>query len=227
MMQPLAIGQPALSGQLNIQIPVTVSGGGRGFNLSSANSDVDMPFAFPSPTQFGGCAPYSTQTGFASIMNPVSIVQTWASQQESPSPQTSPEFSSAMTSPEEFKQEDTIPVCPCIPSRHPAHTLNASILPFIGSAIPHFPSSTSDATLTEEEVWELCQNMWLELDERPATPAPKGFSVPVRLRWNRLFSIPRSMKGRKLAGKWDDSMRVKTDEFDGVKSIKTAPSILC
>ena len=69
--------------------------------------------------------------------------------------------------------------------------------------------------------------MWLELDGRPPTPAPTGISVPVRLRWNRLLSIPRSMRGRKLAGKWDEERRVKTEEFEGVKSIKTAPSILC
>jgi hypothetical protein len=242
MIQPLAIAQPlttrAVSGQLNIQIPVTVSGGGEGFNLSSATSDPETPFGFPSPTQFGGYRPYSSAAGFASLMNPVSfgiamptanynIVQTWSSQQESPSPQTSPEYSSETTSPEEFTQ-DTIPVCPCIPPRHPAHTLNASILPFISSAIPSFPPTTTpDEPLTEEAVWELCQKMWLELDGQPSAPAQNEFSEHVRLRWNRLFSIPRSMRGRKLAGKWDDARRVKTEEFEGVKSIKTAPSILC
>ena len=190
MMQPLAIAQPltscALSGQLNIQIPVTVSGDGGGFNLSSANSDTEMPFGFPSPTQFGGHRPYSAYAGFASLMNPVSfgitmptsdynIVQPWSPQQESSSSQTSPGFSSGMTSPEEFKQ-DSIPVCPCIPPRHPAHTLNASILPIISSAIPSFPlSTTSDDQLAEEKGWEYYQNMWLELDERPPTPAPRNF----------------------------------------------------
>lgn len=241
MMQPLAIAQPltsrVLSGQLNIQIPVTVSGGGA-FNLSSANSDTDMPFAFPSPTQFGGRLPYSTQPGYASLKNSVSLnittppsdyttAQSWSPQQEFPSPQSSPEFSSEMTSPEEFKPQDTIPVCPCIPPRHPAHTLNATILPFVSSMIPNLPSPTTpDDRLTEDQVWELCQNMWLELDERPSTPASNGISLPVRLRWNRLLSIPRSMRGRKLAGKWDDEKRVKTEEFEGIKSIKTAPSVL-
>ena len=240
MMQPLAIAQPltsrALTGQLNIQIPVTLTeGGGGGFNLSSANSDTEMPFAFPCPTQYGGCRPYAA---YSSVMNPVSfditmpsldysIVQNWPSPQESPSPQTSPEYSSQMTSPEEFKPQDTIPVCPCIPPRHPAHTLNASVLPFIGSAIPNLtPITTSDDQLTEEQVWELYQNMYLELDGQPSA-VPNRFQLPIRLRWSRLFSIPSSMKGRKLAGKWDDTMRVKTEEFEGVKSIKTAPSLLC
>jgi hypothetical protein len=239
MMQPLAIAQPltsrALTGQLNIQIPVTLTEGvGGGFNLSSANSDIETPFAFPCPTQYGGCRPCAA---YSSVMNPVSfgmpsldysVVQTWPSPQESPSPQTSPEYSSQMTSPEEFKPEDTTPVWPCISPRHPAHTLNASVLPFINSAIPNLPSTTlSDDQLTEEQVWELCQNMWLELDAQPSAPAPNRFQLPVRLRWNRIFSIPRSMRGRKLAGKWDDTMSAKTEEFEGVKSIKTAPSLFC
>ena len=133
-----------------------------------------------------------------------------------------------MTSPEEFKPQDTIPGLPCIPPRHPAHTLDASIFQFAGAGITNFPSTTtSNEQLTEEQAWELCQNMWLEFDERPSTPTPTGFSVPVRLKWNRLLSVPRSMKKRKLAGKWDEASRVKTEEFEGVKSVKTAPSIIC
>jgi hypothetical protein len=221
MVPGIAVGQPgAFSGQLHVQIPVTLSGG---FNLSSANSDIENPFSFASPNGTG-YRPYSSAAGIASIMNPLSlgvtmqrhdfndnIVRTWSSSE-------SPECSSDLSYPEEIEPRDNS-IRPCIPPRHPAHTLNASILPFVQSAIPHFPDPPTEP-LTDEENWQLLQRLWLELDGRPSTPTGNGLAIPVRLKWNRLLHIPRCMIGRKLAGKWDK------EDSEVVQSIKTAPSVL-
>jgi hypothetical protein len=240
MMAGVAIGQPLTSGALQIQIPVTAMGG---YSLSSANSDQETPLA-PSPVN--EYRPYSSTSAVASVMNPLSlgrlkmpnhtdfIVQTWSSPvnntpaQTSFSNNTSPLMSSNNTSPEysssdtfspEILHLDTIPLRPSIPARHPAHTLSASILPFVSSAIPNFQEVDAEP-IADDNLWEACQQLWLQF-ERPSTP---------RLKWNRLLHKPRSMIGRKLAGKWedeDDSKGKSEDDPKSIKSVKTAPSILC
>lgn len=239
MMPGVAIGQPRTTGALQIQIPVNISTG-RGYNLSSANDEPETPFGFTSPTT-NGYRPYPGTAGIAPIMNPFQlgiatmpnhkdfIVQTWS---PTNTPNTSPEDSSTISSPETLSCNTNA----CIPPRHPVHTLNASILPFVNSALPHFenPPSSSEPT-PEEDWWEVCQNMWLQLDRRPSTHSSQCQSgvtavppVPLRLKWNRLLHIPRSMVGKKLAGKWDDDMKVKAEEeaLKPVKSIMSAPGVL-
>jgi hypothetical protein len=236
----MAMGQPHthshLSGQLHVQIPVTVSGQ---FNLSSASSDNDIPpFAMPAvPSNNNGYRAYSSTAGLASLMAPVSLglavprvpndmCQGW-SQESSPQGSTpSPQFSPPASYTEELRPCGSN-VRSCFPPRHPAHTLNASVLPFVASAIPNVqnPPNGTPQQLTEEEMWEICQNLWLEFDGQQPPHAEAEMSQPLRLKWNRFLHMPRSMMGRKLAGKWDDN-KVKTEETGTVRSIKSAPSIL-
>jgi hypothetical protein len=241
---PMAIAQPLssahLAGQLNIQIPVAVSH----FNLSGSghSADREMSFTFQStnasPTS-PGYKPYSSAAGFASMMSPVSlgfavpqsdfpIVRTWSQDETSTPPySSSTEPSPAPSTPVEFKNPGTSRPCP--PPRHPGHTLTATILPFVNSAIPNMQGAPNTSPLTEEEMWEMCQQLYLQLDGRSPTPAETEFiPFPMRLRLNRLLRMPRNMVGRKLAGTWEDGeeTNVKKD-VESTKSIKSAPSILC
>lgn len=222
MMPGVAIGQPLTAGALQIQIPANRA---REFNLSSANSD--QSFAFPSPTT--GDRPYSA-AGFASIISPQLsmpnhndfIVRTWST-----SDNTSPEDSSEMSSPEITGQNIL-----CFPPCHSLHTLNATILPFVSSVIPNVPQELDAESLTDEELWEGYQQCWLQLDHTQTTPRPLRNTAPLRLKWNRICQVPRSMLRRKLAGKWDhndEDMKIEFGEKDPkpVQSIKSAPSILC
>ena len=109
-----------------------------------------------------------------------------------------------------------------IPPHHPVHALNASVLGFVNSAIPHFPVDATPIpeTPAEEREWIRYQNLWLKLEE----PTPP----PTHLKWSRVLRFPSHLVGRKLAGKWDhdNEKKVKTEDAEAVKSIKTAPSIL-
>jgi hypothetical protein len=242
-MQYAAIAQPLtsdsftgqVSGRLHLDIPLSFPRDAE-FNLST-----DTGCTLTSPNH-NGYMPFSTSAGFASFMSPVSrslgfalphntdgSQQTWS---QSSSPQTtSPEPSSGMGSPFEVRSQCGMP--PIAPPRHPAHTLNAGILPIISAAIPNFQNPTPDMTDEEfsseewENEWTRYQQEWLQLEGQESTPP---LTIPLRLqllKWNRVLHIPRNMVGRKLAGKWnDDEMKGKIEEIATVKSVKTAPSIL-
>jgi hypothetical protein len=244
---PLAIAQPLTSGpfsaQLQVQIPVKLSGG---LNLSSVRPDHEMPFTLSSPitpSNPSGYPAYSSLAGFASLMSPVSlgiavpqrnpnIAQPWSSQSSAASQcsATSPEFSPEASPSPELGRRDSLR--PALPPHHPAHTLNASILGIVNSALPHYPASDTEnaetSSASEDESWEECQRAWLQFHETSPGDTEHGMLNPFRLPLNRLLHIPKSTAGRKLAGKWDeDILRATTGKQEREKSIKSAPSILC
>lgn len=230
----MAIAQPAttssMAGQLHVQIPVTLSQMHDGsLSLTSANSDKDIPpFAFQSPRtppqSAAGYRPYSSTAGFASLMSPLSlgiavpcsdgdIVRTWSQQPSPPRPEPIP---SPQLSPRTS-------FCPAIPPRHPAHTLNTYVLPIISSAIPNMPTPPESDTMfsdeEDEQLWEAFRQ-WIDFEgSRPGERR-------LLLKFNRALYKPRNKIGRKLAGKWDEESKIKKED-ESVKSIKTAPSIIC
>ena len=216
----MAIGQPLSSAPLQIQIPANLSGGNGCYNLSSASSDTQMPIPFPSPTipfptpthyksTSNGFQPHSISSGFAHLMSPMSlgithhvetcsVVRTW-SQHSTPgvspvSLKSSPEVRSCEKVEPQDLRESTIP---CIPARHPLHSLATSVLPILRSQIPKVhdadpvesPSdeemsteeqtpideemSTEEQTpidqemFTDEQMWALWEDMYLQFDNGP------------------------------------------------------------
>jgi hypothetical protein len=157
----MAIGQPLSSAPLQIQIPANLSTGNGCYNLSSASSGTQMPIPFPSesptipfptPTHYkstsNGFRPHSISSGFASLMSPMSlgithhvetcsVVRTW-SQHSTPgvspvSLKSSPELPFCeKVEPQDLRESTT----PCIPARHPLHSLATSVLPIVRSQIP-------------------------------------------------------------------------------------------
>ena len=67
-------------------------------------------------------------------------------------------------------------------------------------------------TFTDEEMWEMWQKMYLDSD-RDATQSNHASVLP-RLKWNRLLHLPRNMRERRLAGKWDHDEDMKVDSED-------------
>lgn len=224
-------------GHLQVHIPVTFSQHNQPeFNLSSHCQDRNC--ALTSPTD--GFKPYSATAGLANLMQPVSLGISIPSsdrqlmppcwQQASPSAQsTSPEPSSSMYSPSEITRASSMEP-PSPPPRHPAHTLTHAFLPIIRTAIPQAQAEevpNGDFPPEMSQQWQREWEEWLQLDGPPPPNA--------RLNWqkfNRLLHIPRSMIGRKFAGKWEEdaqSMKSRIEELDGRKSlqsVQTAPSIL-
>lgn len=236
----MAIGQPLthgqLSGQLHVQIPVTVSGQ---FNLSSATTENDIPpYALQTaPLNNNGYHAYSSTAGLASLVAPLSLglaapgpsgnmAQNWFQESAPQGLTPSPQFSPTVPYPEEFRRRSSVQ--PSIPRRHPAHTLNASVLPIVAAAIPSFQAPPNGAAQqpTDDQLREMYES-WVSFDGQQSSYANGEIPYPHRLKWNRFWQIPRGKMGRKMAGKWDDNDKIKTEKPESAKSIKSAPSILC
>ena len=260
----MAIGQPLASVPLQIQIPTNLQQcGSPTYNLSSGNSDTQMPIPFPSPKipcyTGTGYRPHSITSGFASLMSPMSlgithavetrsVVHTWS--QHSTTAKVVPvslESSPELPSCDKFESQDTQEIKePCIPSRHPLHTLATSLLPIVRSQVPkvHENESTEspmtdemstderspvdEEMYSEEQMWALWEDLYLQFDngDQMAVPVEQASPGPFRLKWNRLLHVPRSMRKKAAAGIWDDDVKIKKEDPDSIRSLKSAPSIL-
>jgi len=270
----MAVGQPLAAAPLQIQIPANVQqiNGTTNYNLSSASSDTE-PIPFPSPSIIPfpspiipslsntGYRPHSITSGFASLMSPMSlgithntvescsVVRTWSQhsfhQIPTVSHQSSPELPSQFTQGEPCDTQESATI-PCIPARHPLHTLTTSMLPIVRSQIPQVHDddpmetasdedlSTAEQTsiadqdiYSEEQLWALWQEMYVQFDngnQIAVSEEPRN-SGPFRLKWNRLHHVPRSMR-KKRAGVWPDYIHIKKEDLESVPSLKSAPSIL-
>lgn len=210
-----------------------------GFNLTSADDDVEMQsgFSTSSPDTIG-FEPYSTQSAMSALMNPLSlgmapnaaIVNTWS--QGSSGSRTSTERAASIISeiPGAAKA-DTEPFMgpPAIPRRNPAHTLNFGVLPIISAALPRWeaPNVVMDPTPPprpvpfaqddwEEREWYVFQGQYLQLDGT----APLN-SRSTGCKWSRKFHAPTNKGVKRLAGVWEAKGDSQT-----IASIKTAPSVL-
>jgi hypothetical protein len=265
----MAIGQPLSAPPLQIQIPANLQhgGGDRSYNLSSAGSDTQMPspFAsptipFPTPTHYTstshGFRPHSITSGFASLMSPMSLGITHHAVETCSVVRAWSQHSTTRVSPVSLEQSPELPSCekaeqqapqecmkPCIPARHPLHSLATSVLPIVRSQIPKVHDdepaespcgeemSTAEQTpidqemYTDDQMWALWEETYLQFDNGPQVDEETN-SGPLRLKWNRLLHVPRSMRKKALAGVWSDDLKIKKEDPESIQSLKSAPSIL-